>query len=148
METNNQQLKEAAVPRSAVVALAVIASLSSHAHAACSVATLNGQYVLSGRGFIEPGDPGVPRVHRGILVFDGAGKVSGKQTSSRAGKIGHETPQGTYTVNENCSGTMTFGSVAKQGSQIHWDTYISEDARFVEMIRTDDGSMAVRSLRK
>ena len=132
----------------AALGLVAVASMSSHVYAGCSLATLSGQYVLSGRGFIEPGDPGVPRVHRGILAFDGAGKVAGKQTSSRAGKIGHEAPQGTYTVNDDCSGTMTFGSVAKASSQVHWDIYISEGAKFVEMIRTDDGSMAVRHLRR
>jgi hypothetical protein len=107
-----------------------------------------GQYVFTGRGFIEPGDPGVPRVHYGVLVFDGAGKVSGKQSSSRGGKIGREKLQGTYTLDADCSGTMTFGSVAKPGAQIHWDVYVTQDGKTGHMIRTDDGSMAVRNFEK
>jgi len=51
-----------------------------------------------GRGFIEPGQPGIQRVHYGIFVFDGTGKFSGKQSSSRGGKIGREKLQGTYTI--------------------------------------------------
>src|SRR5664279_4456042 len=102
----------------AVFALGLAPILAS-AQQPCSVQTLKGQYILSGRGFIEPGDPGVPRVHRGLLVFDGNGNVTGKQSSSRSGKIGHEKLQGTYTLDADCSGTMTFGSVANTGSQIH-----------------------------
>jgi hypothetical protein len=50
-------------------------------------------------------------MHYGIFVFDGAGKFSGKQSSSRGGKIGRETLQGSYTLDGDCTGTMTFGSI-------------------------------------
>jgi len=116
--------------------------------AQCSSQTLKGQYVFAGRGYIEPDDPGVQRVHRGVLVFDGAGNVSGKQSSSRGGKIGREKPQGTYTLDADCSGTMTFGPVANPGAQIHWDVYVTQDGRLGHMIRTDAGSMAVRTFEK
>jgi hypothetical protein len=59
--------------------------------------------------------------------------------------IGHEKLQGTYTVDADCSGTMTFGSVANPGGQIHWDVYVNQDGKMGQMIRTDEGSMAVRS---
>jgi len=132
----------------AALSLATLAPISALAQGPCSVQTLKGQYILAGRGYIEPGDPGVPRVHRGLLVFDGTGNVSGKQSSSRAGKIGHEKLQGTYRLDADCSGTMTFGSVAKPGAQIRWDVYVTQDGKTGEMIRTDDGSMAVRSFQK
>jgi hypothetical protein len=131
-----------------VLFLATLALTTTSAQGQCSAQTLKGQYVLAGRGYIEPGDPGVQRVHRGLLVFDGAGNVSGKQSSSRAGKIGHEKLQGTYTLDADCSGTMTFGSVAKPGAQIHWDVYVTQDGKTGEMLRTDDGSMAVRSFQR
>ena len=126
----------------------MLAAVADPAEAECSAQTLKGHYLLSGRGYIEPGDPGVQRVHRGFLIFDGAGKVSGKQSSSRGGKIGREKLQGTYTLDADCSGTMTFGSVANPGSQIHWDVYVSQDGKTGHMIRMDEGSMAVRSLEK
>ncbi len=125
-----------------------LAAVAAKAQAQCSARTLNGQYIFIGRGYIEPGDPGVQRVHRGLLVFDGAGNVSGKQSSSRGGKIGRETPKGTYTLDADCSGTMTFGPVANPGAQVHWDVYVTEDGRMGHMIRTDPGSMAVRSFEK
>ena len=134
-----------------VIALGVALSTTTPASAQknhCSARTLKGQYILSGRGYIEPGDTGAQRVHRGLLVFDGAGNVSGKQSSSRAGRIGHEKLQGTYTLEADCSGTMTFDSVAKSGAQVHWDVYVTQDGTIGEMLRTDEGSMAVRSIRK
>jgi len=133
-----------------VRAIAVILSLSTFAptlafaQEQCSAQTLRGKYVLAGRGYMEPGDPGVQRVHRGLLVFDGVGNVSGKQSSSRAGKIGHEKLQGTYTLDADCSGTMTFASVAQPGAHVHWDVYVTPDGKTGEMLRTDDGGMAVR----
>jgi hypothetical protein len=131
-----------------MLSFAALTAITNSAQAQCSLQVLKGQYVLAGRGYIEPGDPGVQRVHRGLLVFDGTGNVTGKQSSSRAGKIGHEKLQGTYTLDSDCSGTMTFGSVAKPGAQIHWDVYVTQDGKTGEMLRTDDGSMAIRSFQK
>jgi len=114
----------------------------------CTTGTLQGQYVFTGRGFIEPVEPGVQRMHYGIFVFDGAGKLSGKQSSSRGGKIGREKLEGTYTLDADCSGTMTFGFPLKPGSQTHWDIYVTKDGKTGHMIRMDDGAMAVRSFEK
>ena len=80
----------------------------------CTVGALQGSYVFTGRGFIEPGEPGIQRVHYGIFVFDGTGKFSGKQSSSRGGKIGREKLQGAYTLEADCTGTMTFESVVNR----------------------------------
>lgn len=131
-----------------LLGLLALAPIAARTQAQCSAQTLNGQYIFTGRGYIEPDDPEVQRVHRGLLVFDGAGNVSGKQSSSRGGKIGREKPQGTYTLNADCSGTMTFGPVANPGAQVHWDVYVTQDGRMGHMIRTDPGSMAVRSFEK
>ena len=114
----------------------------------CTIGTLQGQYVFTGRGFIEPIEPGVQRMHYGIFVFDGAGKLSGKQSSSRGGKIGREKLEGTYTLDADCSGKMTFAFPNRPGSETHWDMYVTEGGRTGHIIRMDDGSMAVRSFEK
>ena len=111
----------------------------------CTTGMLQGQYVFTGRGFIEAVEPGVQRMHYGIFVFDGAGKLSGKQSSSRGGKIGREKLEGTYTLDADCSGTMTF-SFANRPT--HWDMYLTESGRTGHIIRMDEGSMAVRSFEK
>src|SRR3984893_6290798 len=120
----------------------------SAAQEPCSTATLQGQFVFTGRGFIEAAEPGIQRVHYGIFVFDGAGKLTGKQSSSRGGKIGREKLQGTYSLEADCTGTMEFGLVPIHGGQTHWDLYVSEDHKRGHIIRMDEGSMAVRSFEK
>jgi hypothetical protein len=88
-------------------------------------------------------------MHYGIFVFNGAGKLSGKQSSSRGGKIGREKLEGTYTLDADCSGTMTFSFQKKPAAdQTHWDLYVTEGGRSGHIIRMDDGSMAVRSFEK
>lgn len=114
----------------------------------CTLATLRGRYVFAGRGFIEALEPGVQRMHYGAFTFDGSGKVTGKQSSSRAGKLGREKLEGTYTLEGDCSGTMSFSFVANPRSETHWDVYVTSDGRRGHMIRMDDGNMAVRSFEK
>jgi hypothetical protein len=131
-----------------MICLCLLTSLAQAQAEGCTTETLQGRYVFTGRGFIEPGEPGIQRVHYGTFVFDGTGKFSGKQSSSRGGKIGREKLQGTYTLDSDCTGTMTFESVVNAGSQIHWDLYLTEDHKRGHIIRMDDGSMAVRSFEK
>ena len=131
----------------ATLALAIL-SKSALADAQCTVATLNGQYVFTGRGFIEALEPGVQRMHYGVFIFDGAGKVTGKQSSSRGGKIGRENLEGIFTLASDCSGSMSFSFVGNPRSETHWDVYVTTDGRKGHMIRMDDGNMAVRSFEK
>jgi hypothetical protein len=114
----------------------------------CSVSALKGQYVFTGRGFMEAADPGVHRVQYGIYVFDGAGKFTGKQSSNRGGKIGREKLQGTYTLDSDCTGTLTAGAILNPGGQTHWDLYVTEDRKRGHIIRMDEGSITVRSFEK
>ena len=124
----------------------IAASLPAQTQSSCNLETLKGRYVFTGRGFIEAVQPGIPRVHYGFFEFDGAGKLSGKQSSSRGGKIGRENLQGTYTVDADCTGTITLGGIV--GSATHWDVYLAEDRKRGHMIRMDEGNMAVRSFEK
>jgi hypothetical protein len=119
------------------------------AKADCSVSTLQGRYIFFGRGFIEPLAPNVQRIHAGYYVFDGVGVVSGKETSSRGGRIAREQAlQGSYTLGADCAGTITITSLFDPKLQTHYDVFVSEDGRKARLIRTDPGSMAIRSLEK
>jgi hypothetical protein len=126
------------------------ATLSSTAPAdeKCSLKTLKGQYVFTVQGFIEALEPVVQRMHYGFFAFDGSGKVTGKQSSSRGGKIAREKLEGTYTLDTDCSGTMSFQFVANPRSETHWDVYVTSDGRKGHIIRMDEGNMAVRSFEK
>lgn len=132
-----------------VVTLSACAQLQTQQ--TCTTNTLKGQYAFTGRGDIEPVDPGVLRMHYGIYVFDGSGTISGVQSSSRGGKIGRrETVSGTYTVDSDCTGTVTFGALLSTtaGGATHWDLFVTKDGQKGNMIRTDAGSMAIRNFEK
>jgi len=131
----------------ATVALPLL-SATALAQEKCSVETLKGRYVFTGRGFIEALEPGIQRMHYGYFSFDGSGKLIGKQSSSRGGKIGREKLEGTYTLESDCSGTMVFGFVGNPRSETHWDVYVASDGKRGHIIRMDEGSMAVRSFEK
>ena len=109
----------------AIILLALSAFVGAAAEETCNLGSLQGRFVFTGRGFIEEVQPGIQRVHYGTFVFDGAGKFAGKQSSSRGGKIGREKPEGTYTLDADCTGTM-------KG----------------HIIRMDEGNMAIRSFEK
>ena len=47
--------------------------------------------------------PGIQRMYYSVFVFDGAGKLTGKQSSSRGGKIGREKLEGSYTLDADCA---------------------------------------------
>lgn len=121
---------------------------ASLAEEACSTASLQGQYIFTGRGFIEAIEPGIQRVHYGVFRFDGKGSFSGKQSSSRGGKIGREKLQGTYALEGDCSGVMKFNSILKPGSYTQWDLYVTADGKKGNIVRMDEGNMAVRSFEK
>lgn len=129
-----------------LLAFSVPASVGAEEN--CNAASLQGRFVFTGRGFIEAVQPGVQRVHYGIFVFDGAGKFTGKQSSSRGGKIGREKLEGAYTLEADCTGTMTFGGIMNPSSNVHWDLYVTEDHKRGNLIRMDEGNMAVRSFEK
>ena len=137
-------------PYLAVLAALALTSLSTNtlAEGRCTVGALKGQYVFVGRGFIEALEPGVQRMHYGFFNFDGSGKLTGKQSSSRGGKIGREKLEGTYTLESDCSGTMSFSFVGNPRSETHWDVYVTSDGRKGHIIRMDEGNMAVRSFEK
>lgn len=126
--------------------LGVILSGPAHSEGGCGLDALKGRFVFTGRGFIEAAQPSIQRMHYGVLDFDGAGKLAGKQSSSRGGKIGREQLKGSYTLDADCTGTITLGGIV--GSETHWDFYLTEDRKRGHMIRMDEGNMAVRTFER
>src|SRR5215207_4874244 len=126
--------------------LLALSLTTGRAQESCSIASLKGDHVFTGRGFIEAVQPGVQRMHYGVFIFDGTGKLSGKQSSSRGGKIGREKLEGSYTLDADCTGTLTLGGIL--AGQTHWDLYLTEDRKRGHIIRMDEGNMAVRSFER
>ncbi len=117
--------------------------LSAHAGEGCSVATLEGDYLETGRAD-TPADnpqPMFPRVFAGVYTFDGNGNMSVLQTRSDGGVIRHQTFTATYTLDSNCSGHVTFPAS-------EWDVYATRDGKKGYLIQTDDGTIATRVFEK
>jgi hypothetical protein len=90
-------------------AMLLVASLAVPARADddhnCSLKRAAGKWSFTDNGTVV----GVgPRVAVGVLTLDSAGNVSnGVATSSLNGAIAQETFSGTYTVNSDCTGTIS-----------------------------------------
>lgn len=80
----------------------------------CNLRTISGSYGsnITGTFFLPPPSgssappTGVPLASVGRLVFDGIGTVSGTDTNSFGGTISVNNATGTYTVNDDCTGTL------------------------------------------
>jgi len=107
-----------ASPTLAILSFAMLlAGLAPAVHAQdgtirCSLSTLKGTYSVQGQGTIIaqlPGFPAPPFPFAEVAVdfFDGAGNVSGKATVNLDGVVVQATVAGTYTVNSDCTGTLS-----------------------------------------
>jgi hypothetical protein len=129
------KLKRAATLAVALAGIFLIAPAANAAQEPCSAGKLQGRYVFTGQG---------ANLHYGAFEFDGAGKFTGKQTSSRElANAERENLIGSYTLDADCTGTMTFET--QQGRIEHWDVFVTNDGKKGRMIRTDQGVTAVRS---
>ena len=76
----------------------------------CSNHTLKGRYGMKGEGLVPSGPPPAPLVPFamvGIQTLDGEGNLTDAATTSLNGVVASNVNQGTYTVNEDCTGTYT-----------------------------------------
>jgi hypothetical protein len=83
---------------------------------ACSLALTAGKWGFTTNGTVV----GIgPRASLGILPLDAAGNVlNGTATSSLNGSVTRETFSGTYTVNPNCTGTISVDVFNLSGTKI------------------------------
>ena len=111
----------------------------------CTLDTLEGEYLFTGRADRAPGQPetNFPLVIAGVYTFDGAGNLSSFFTVSAGGNILRgQTITGTYTLESDCSGTLHF----EDGR--NFDLFVSRDGSEGNAIRTDNGTIVTRSFKK
>lgn len=92
------------------VALGIAPTAKAQVNRGCSNATLIGTFAYTSTGFIvaAPLPPLVgPSAEVGTQHFDGNGGVTFTFNSSQNGNIGPGTATGTYTLNDDCTGTFT-----------------------------------------
>ncbi len=115
-----------------------------HNREGCTLATLQGNYLVTGRqdNRSDAPDPMLPSVVAGIRTFDGEGNLSQVVSDSRGGTITRRiAATGTYTLDSNCMGTMTINGR-------NWDIYVAEDGSEGVGTRTDDGTIFVQTFKR
>jgi hypothetical protein len=97
-----------------LVALVLVTTTSKravrtvYAQGGCSVGTLNGDYAFSQPGWAGAGQGNqLPFFNVGVLAFGGTGALSVSFTSVSRGVVSTETDAGTYTVNPDCTGSIS-----------------------------------------
>jgi hypothetical protein len=101
----------------------------------CSLATLTGLYVFTASGYNIVNSVPQPKAIVEVLDFNGDGTLATPAVSRSAnGVIFPNTvgSNGEYTVNEDCTGTITF-----LPSGPHFDIFIVPNGKDINMIQTD-----------
>jgi hypothetical protein len=151
-------LKETTMKRSniattfAFAAVAVLAlSIAPAAKAddrGCSNATVRGTFAYTSTGFITaPPDFAGPFAETGTQTFDGRGGTTATVMSSQNGNILPLTITGTYTVNPDCTGTMTL-QVSPIAVTVDVYFVIDDSGNGFQAIETDSGFVITRIGRK
>jgi hypothetical protein len=128
-------------------AQSVVAQEQSGKVKECSNATLQGSFGYTSTGtllpsFVPPPYAG-PFAEVGRQTFDGKGNTHATATTSSNGSIVKVTIGGTYTVNQDCTGSMIL-EVSPFDSTVHADFVISDDGAEIRYIDTDSGVVESR----
>jgi len=81
----------------------------------------------------------------GVLTFNGAGAVTGSYTSTDGGVVQTGTLGGTYTVNSNGTGTLTFTTGSTAQFAINLDSTAAKVAHGIELLQTNDSNNEIVS---
>ena len=107
----------------------------------CSLATMKGAYLYAQDGIIlgKSADKNQPFAQAGREYYDGKGGMSGIYTENLNGIIIRGNYKGTYTVEANCSGTITFEDDRKIVSR--YDIYATKGGSEFVYVQTDSNTI-------
>ena len=93
----------------------------------CSAAILSGGYAVRGDGYLQGPTPGglLPWAIVSLMQLDGTGGLSNQVSASFNGRIQQNTVVGNYTVNADCTGTITV-TLPGPPFQLHFDLVIAD----------------------
>jgi hypothetical protein len=117
----------------------------------CSSASLQGSFGYTSIGtlldsYVPPPYAG-PFGEVGRQTFDGKGHTAAAASTSSNGNFAKVTVEGTYTVNPDCTGSMTL-NVSPFDSTVHADFVISDDGAEIRAIGSDAGLVETRVYQK
>jgi hypothetical protein len=109
---------------------------SGHDRPACTERTLRGSYVFSASGFNIVGGVQQPKAIVEVIVFNGDGTLDVPAATVSLNGVIIRSPHsvGTYTVEDNCSGTIAFNGPT-------YDMFLSKDGDDVSMIQTNPNTV-------
>jgi hypothetical protein len=115
-----------------------------HAQSGCTVAALSGSYGFNLQGnyyFVsQTGQVGRGYLSgSGRLIFDGNGSISGSDTLGDDGTILRGSLSGMYTVNSDCTGSLSFTDSNKYG--FTFDTVVVNGGKEVNLVGTTNGDV-------
>ena len=108
----------------------------------CSAATLHGRYGLTFSGYGTNGavpapiTAFIPVAGVGLVTFDGNGNLSASETVSNGGSVFPVNLPGNYTVNSDCTGSLTTANA-------HLNLVIVRNGREILAVNTDPGHVVV-----
>jgi hypothetical protein len=111
----------------------------------CSNATLQGTYAYTSTGSItNPPDLAGPIAEVGAQTFDGNGSTAATATLSSAGTIFPLVITGTYTVNQDCTGTFTLQVVSPFQTTVNVSFVIDNGGDEFQAMETNPGFVITR----
>jgi hypothetical protein len=150
---NTNILKTSIATSGMVMMFAGVAFAQEHSGKAkeCSNANLHASFGYTSTGtlldtYVPPPLAG-PFAEVGRQTFDGKGNTEGTATLSANGNINKVTIEGTYTVNADCTGSMTL-NIPSLGATVHADFVIDDDGAELRAIVTDSGLVESRVYKK
>jgi hypothetical protein len=106
----------------------------------CSLATLRGTYIYAYEGFNIENGTQIPVAYAGQEVYYGDGTMTGVYSASTNGTITRNIPYtGTYTVNGDCTGTLT---TTEEIGTFHYDQFVGLNGDEFSWVATDPGIVA------
>jgi hypothetical protein len=107
----------------------------------CSLTTLKGLYMFAQSGYATISGSLVPQGVTGKAVFNGNGTFNSLATISFGGTIvPDDAAPGTYTLNSDCTGTVTVLMTAPT-PDVHLDIFVAPEGDEIFTIQTDPGNV-------
>jgi hypothetical protein len=122
------------------VCLGIVPSAQASEHRECSNATLRGSFGFTSTGTLITTPPPFagPYAEVGRQTFDGNGNTAATANISANGNIVALTLQGTYTVDPDCTGSMTL-AVSPLDITVNLYFVIDDNGEQLRTIHTDPG---------
>jgi hypothetical protein len=153
MNAKQMIMKRSTMAKTSTIAAAIALALGAVPIAkaddkGCNVASLNGTFAFSSSGFITvpPAFAG-PFAGVGTQTFAGDGTTTAIASQSQNGNQLKVTITGTYTVNPDCTGTLTL-QASPGGFTSHFFFVLDDSANELLAICTDPGVVLTRIERR